>query len=125
VAQLVPLSPEWWMKRLYSQLVARRAEIEFFDDYYTGNHPLPWVAPQARDEFRRLVRMTRSNYMGLVCDAQVERMAIQGFRVGTDWTRTLIRGGSTRRTGWTRTSIWVCSRRRSVARRICRWHRTR
>jgi hypothetical protein len=34
----------------------RRDEIEFFNDYYTGNHPLPWVAPQARDEFRRIVR---------------------------------------------------------------------
>lgn len=79
-----PLSPEWWLRRLYGQLVARREEVEFFDDYYTGNHPLPWVAPQARDEFRRLVRMTRSNYMGLVCDATAERLAIEGFRFGDD-----------------------------------------
>lgn len=82
--ELVPLSPEWWLKRLYGHLVARREEVCFFDDYYTGNHPLPWVAPQARDEFRRLVQMTRSNYMGLVVDSMVERMSIEGFRVGTD-----------------------------------------
>ncbi|MBA3781192.1 MAG: phage portal protein [Nocardioides sp.] len=83
---LVPLSPEWWMKRLYKQLVDRRPEIDFYNDYYTGNHPLPWVAPQARDEFRRIVQMTRSNYMGLVIDATTERLAIEGFRFGSDAT---------------------------------------
>lgn len=81
---LVPLSPEWWLARLYKRLSDRRDEIEFFNDYYTGNHPLPWVAPQARDEFRRIVRMTRSNYMGLVCDATAERLSVEGFRFGAD-----------------------------------------
>lgn len=83
---LVPLSPEWWLDRLYKKLVARRPELDFFNDYYTGNHPLPWVAPQAREEFRRLVRMTRSNYMGLVCDATAERITVEGFRFGDDPT---------------------------------------
>lgn len=80
----VPQSPNWWLKHLYKRIVQRRAEVDFFSDYYSGEHPLPWVAPQARDEFRRLVRMTRSNYMGLVCDAQVERITIEGFRFGSD-----------------------------------------
>lgn len=79
-----PLSPEWWINRLYKRLQTQAEKAEFFNDYYTGNHPLPWVAPQARDEFRRLVQMTRSNYMGLVCDATVERLTIQGFRTGDD-----------------------------------------
>lgn len=81
---LVSLSPEWWLARLYKRLSDRRDEVEFFNDYYTGNHPLPWVAPQARDEFRRIVRMTRSNYMGLVCDATAERISVEGFRFGKD-----------------------------------------
>lgn len=81
---LVPLSPEWWIDRLYKRLVTRRDEIEFFDDYYSGNHPLPWIAPQARDEFRRIVKMTRSNYMGLVVDATSERIRVEGFRFGDD-----------------------------------------
>ncbi len=79
---LEPLSPEWWIARLYRQLIERRDDIEFFNDYYTGNHPLPFVAPQARDEFRRLVRMTRSNVMGLVVDATAERLCVEGFRFG-------------------------------------------
>jgi hypothetical protein len=81
---VAPLSPEWWLDRLYKRLIARRSEIDFFNDYYTGNHPLPWLAPQARDEFRRLVQMTRSNYMGLVCDATAERIQVEGFRFGDD-----------------------------------------
>lgn len=80
----VSMSPNWWLKRLYKELVERRPEIDFFNDYYVGDHPLPWVAQQARDEFRRIVKMTRSNYMGLVCDAQVERITIEGFRFGAD-----------------------------------------
>lgn len=80
----IPLSPNWWLKRLFKELVDRRDSVEFFNDYYTGNHPLPWLAPQAREEFRRVLKMTRSNYMGLVCDAQVERITIEGFRFGDD-----------------------------------------
>ena len=84
--QLEPLSPEWWVDRLYKQLAARQAEIAFYNDYYTGDHPLPWLAPQARDEFRRILQMTRSNYMGLVCDATAERLQVEGFRFGDDAT---------------------------------------
>lgn len=81
---VLPLSPEWWVDRLYKKLVARRPAIEFYNDYYTGDHPLPWLAPQARDEFRRILQMTRSNYMGLVCDSTAERITIEGFRFGGD-----------------------------------------
>jgi hypothetical protein len=81
---VAPLSPEWWVARLYQKLKIQRAEFDFFDAYYRGDHPLPWLAPQARDEFRRILKMTRSNYMGLVVDATAERMQVEGFRIGTD-----------------------------------------
>lgn len=81
---LKPLSPEWWVARLYTRLTEQAKEFWFFDEYYRGDHPLPWLAPQAREEFRRILQMTRSNYMGLVVDAQVERLAIEGFRVDPD-----------------------------------------
>jgi hypothetical protein len=79
---LVPLTPEWWLNRLYTNLQKQRNEAEFFDAYYRGDHPLPWLAPRARDEFKRMVQMTRSNYMGLVCDATAERLSVEGFRFG-------------------------------------------
>ena len=75
-------TPAWWRNRLYKRINDRRPYVVFMDDYYSGNHPLPWLPSQAREEFRRILSMTRSNYMGLVCDAQVERMTVQGFRIG-------------------------------------------
>lgn len=75
-------TPQWWRNRLYQQITQRRPYVLFMEDYYSGNHPLPWLPAQAREEFRRVLSMTRSNYMGLVCDAQVERMEVQGFRIG-------------------------------------------
>jgi hypothetical protein len=71
----------WWVQRLYAVLQDRRPEINKFDDYYRGNFPLPWLAPQAEDAFRRVLKMSRSNYIGLVVDAQCERMAVEGFFV--------------------------------------------
>jgi hypothetical protein len=77
-------SPLWWVDRLYAQLSERQRQVAFFDAYYRGEHPLPWLPEQARDEFRRILRMTRSNYMGLVCDAKAERIQVEGFRVAED-----------------------------------------
>ncbi len=74
-------TPEWWVSQLYARLVRRRQMTDLWTRYYEGDHPLPWLAPQAREEFRRILKMTRSNYMGLVCDAIAEREQIEGFRV--------------------------------------------
>ena len=78
------MSPEWFRDRLYDELSTRQAEAEFFNAYYTGDHPLPYVTQQAREEFKRIIRMTRSNYMGLVCDATAERASVEGFRFSGD-----------------------------------------
>jgi len=75
------LSPLWWVHRLYVQLQHRMPIINKFDDYYRGEFPLPWLAPQAEDDFRRIMKMSRVNFTGLVCDAQVERMSVEGFRI--------------------------------------------
>lgn len=77
-----PLSPLWWVARLHHELAEQQDEAEFFDAYYRGDHPLPWLTPQSRTEFRRIMQITRSNVMGLVCDATAERLQIEGFRLG-------------------------------------------
>lgn len=74
-------SPLWWVSRLYAQLNDRVEKMSVYDDYYIGDFPLPWLAPQAEEEFRRILRMSRANYTGLVIDSMVERMAVEGFRV--------------------------------------------
>lgn len=74
-------TPRWWMDRLYAKLQDRLITINLFDDYYQGNFPLPWLAPQAADDFRRILNMSRTNPIGLVCDSQVERQRVEGFRI--------------------------------------------
>lgn len=76
-------SPLWWVQRLYKHLQDRRPHVERMDAYYRGEPPRPpWLPAQAQEEFVRILHLTRSNYMGLVIDAMVERMQIEGFRVG-------------------------------------------
>ncbi len=83
--QLAPLSPQWWLKRLFAALDKQRRHFEEMDAYYRGEPPwLPWLPEQARDEFKRLLALTKSNYMGLVVDSQVERQQVEGFRVGAE-----------------------------------------
>lgn len=77
------LSPMWWVTRLYYDLEQKIRFINKYDDYYTGEFPLPWLAPEAQDEFRRILKMSRANYTGLVVDAQVEREIVEGFRIDT------------------------------------------
>lgn len=84
--ELEPLSPRWWVARLHKKLTDRAERLDIFDRYYTGDHPLPWLPEQARNEFRRILRMTRSNYMGLVVDSKAERLSVEGFRVGDSET---------------------------------------
>lgn len=80
-----PLSPQWWVKRLYDRLKGQRETFELYDAYYRGKPPrLPWLPEQARDEFARLLALSNSNYMGLVVDAMVERMSVEGFTIGDD-----------------------------------------
>lgn len=73
-------SPEWWRDRLYRRLVDRQPALDRWEAYYCGDHPLPWLPDQAQAEFRRILKMSRSNYMGLVVDATAERIEVQGFR---------------------------------------------
>lgn len=78
-----PLSPLWWVKRLYKQLRAQCETFDLYDAYYRGMPPrLPWLPEQAQTEFRRLLALSKSNYMGLVVDAMVERQIVEGFRIG-------------------------------------------
>lgn len=78
----MPTDPQWWLKRLHKQLGERQPLIEKYDRYYRGDHPLPWLPEQAQEEFRRVLKMARANVLGLVVDAQVERMVVEGFRIG-------------------------------------------
>lgn len=77
-----PQSPEWWLKALYDGLQRQREHFELMDAYYRGvPKRYPWMPEQAQQDLKRLINLTRSNYMGLVIDSMVERMQVEGFRV--------------------------------------------
>jgi hypothetical protein len=73
-------SPEWWRDRLYAALCKRTERTNVFDHYYECEHPLPFLHEKARDPFRRLLKMSRANYMELVVDALVGRLEVAGFQ---------------------------------------------
>ena len=62
----------WWLDKLGKELAERRITLGKFDDYYSGNHPLPFVSKahesKIRSEFRMLLETERVNFMGLVVD---------------------------------------------------------
>lgn len=80
------LSPEWWLNRLYGQLTKRAPHLALMDRYYRGDHPVASLTEKARQGFMRLLRQSRSNYMGLVVDATAERIQVDGFRLGDEET---------------------------------------
>jgi hypothetical protein len=77
-----PGEPLWWLEMLWEQLQERREYAELMRCYYEGDHPLPVVPDKARDAFRRLLKQSRLNIMGLVVDATAERIQVDGFRIG-------------------------------------------
>ncbi|MEU0940308.1 phage portal protein [Embleya sp. NPDC005971] len=75
-------SPEWWRDRLYKKLDERREYAACMRRYYDGDPPLSPIADKAHSAFRRLLKQSRLNVAGLVVDATVERMKVDGIRLG-------------------------------------------
>lgn len=74
-------SPLWWLHRLEPKLRDRQVQMSTWDRYYTGDHPLPIVRDKLRQDFLRMLQMSRSNFCEVVIDAVEERLDVEGFRV--------------------------------------------
>ncbi len=75
-------TPEKWREVLLERLHDQARNHQGFDAYYTGDHPLPDAPSGARNEFLRLMRLARSNWMELIVDAVAERLEVVGVRFG-------------------------------------------
>lgn len=79
------MTPDLWLALLERQLVERQPGMQKMDDFYTGNHPLPFVTrshqDKIRNEFRQMLDDSRSNFTGLVVDAVEERLRVEGIRL--------------------------------------------
>lgn len=84
-----PQSVGWWLNRLNTKLEDARPGYQMLDDYYTGQAAVPSVATKAvRDAYRRLMKMSRTNFAELVVEALRERVSPNGFRTGADGDTT-------------------------------------
>lgn len=82
VSNLTPGSVEWWLDRLGRRLDDRIRPMRIYADYYEGQHPLLFASERFRQAFGDLFRPLSDNFMQLVVDAVVERLAVVGFRFG-------------------------------------------
>ena len=83
MAVLQVRSPEWWVKRLYSELMSRQGDMQLYRDLVDDNHG-PANTAEKSAKFAMLAGLSTTNLTGLVIEATAERMEVEGFRFGDD-----------------------------------------
>jgi hypothetical protein len=68
---------------LTKRLDDRAPKIEKYERYYEGKHNLRFATRKYREAFGALFREFADNWCGVVIDATVERMRVEGFRFPT------------------------------------------
>ena len=69
-----------WRTLLISRLNARAVDVDLFESYYDGQHPLQFATSKYREAFGNLFGAFADNWCQLVVDAPVERLKVVGFR---------------------------------------------
>lgn len=85
MAQIPQTSPAAATEALtvnHARLMERSPRIRLYEDYYEGIHKLAFATSRFREVFGNLFHEFADNWMELIVDASVERLAIQGFRFG-------------------------------------------
>lgn len=77
-------SPDWWLLRLGQRLANDQDRFNRLESYWRGNPPMPFGNTKMRDAYRRLQRMSRTNFGALLAEAVLERLKVMGFRAGAD-----------------------------------------
>jgi hypothetical protein len=80
---LEPLSPLWWVGRLYKELRARQPDMQNFRDLVDDAH-VPASTAEESKKYREMAGLSTTNLCGLVVEATAERMEVEGFRFGDD-----------------------------------------
>lgn len=83
-----PESPGWWLERLLRKLRADRPRFDNLDRYYRNENGIPVYADDAcKEAYKRLMRISRTNWAALSVEAPLERMQPTGFRTGAEGDR--------------------------------------
>lgn len=88
-----PGGPLWWLLRLERDRRKRKRQLEKWNDYYEGRHPLAFATSKYRTEFADMFRAFSDNWMMLVVDAVEERLNVEGFRFDRGDTQADNEGG--------------------------------
>lgn len=76
-------SPEYWLDLLNRRLDERYPDLQKRHDYYAGKHPLLFATDEFMEVFSDMLRPLAVNFVALVVDAPLERLQLDGFRVGS------------------------------------------
>lgn len=75
-------TPFFWLTRLAQGLIDRQSRYDTLEGYVVGNHPVPSGDQRYVKALKELQKKSKTNYIGLVTNAPVERMEVVGFRFG-------------------------------------------
>lgn len=71
-------------QELYDKLRARRPDVENFDRYYEGQHPLKYASKEWAKFHQERYKGFSDNWCAVVVDALAERLSVQGLMVGSE-----------------------------------------
>lgn len=81
---MAELTPTQWLELLDKRLTDRWSRMRRLQDYYDGHHRMAFATSKYREEFATLLGNLSDNWCQVVVSASVERLAVQGFRFGTE-----------------------------------------
>lgn len=75
---------EKYLRILDERMKARNPQIQLWENYYEGQHRLQFATARFKTAFGNLFQEFADNWCELIVNASVERLHINGFRVGED-----------------------------------------
>lgn len=76
------MTPAAWLQLLEPKLNDQARRVRLYRDYYAGHHRLAFATQKFLEAFARFFPPMANNWMQIVVDAAVERLEVQGFRLG-------------------------------------------
>lgn len=80
IAPSTPRQAVEYLTQMDYELRLRAPQIQLCEDYFEGVHRLAFATSRFRQTFGNLFHEFADNWMGLIVDASVERLNVQGFR---------------------------------------------
>jgi hypothetical protein len=77
-------SPREWLAVLEERLRKQQDEVDVYERYFVGDHPLRFATTKFKEVFGNLFGAFSDNWNELIVLASVERLEVTGFRTGVN-----------------------------------------